>query len=139
MTHMAVSSNPGVSAPVPPLSSQRRTDETVRARAGGSPRAFGTGTAETPGLLVGRPDLSDETILQAIAERMTFEGRDASKARAVLDAALAGRPVACAFMRRLVLPPPQSSLQMPIQSILREPAPAGDAKGSWLSRLSLGR
>jgi hypothetical protein len=70
---------------------------------------------------------------------MAFEGRDASKAQAVLNAAMAGRPVACAFLRRLVLPAPQSSLQMPIQAILREPAPVRQARGSWFSRLSFGR
>ncbi|KQT64104.1 hypothetical protein ASG54_00870 [Aureimonas sp. Leaf460] len=139
MNHMAVSPKTTTSAPLSGLATQRRAEDGVRARAGGSAWAVPAGTATTPGLLVGRPDLSDEAVLQAIAERMSFEGRDASKAKAVLDAALAGRPVACAFLRRLVLPPPQSSLQMPIQSILREPVATGEAKGSWLSRLSLGR
>ncbi|WP_156386732.1 hypothetical protein [Aureimonas sp. Leaf454] len=93
----------------------------------------------TPGLLVGRPDLSEDAVLGAIVDRMVFEGRDASKAKAVLNAAMAGRPVARAFLRRLVLPLPHSPLQMPIQSILREPSAASEERGSWFSRLSFGR
>lgn len=139
MNHMAVSSNADAAIPVPGIASQRRIEDPARSRSAGSTRARAAASTTTAGALVGRPDLSDEMVLTAIAERMSFEGRDAAKASAVLAAALAGRPVACAFMRRLVLPPPQSQLQMPIQSILREPRPADHAKGSWLSRLSFGR
>lgn len=138
MNHMAVSPNASVPSPVPTLSVREGQEDFGRARVAGSARTR-QADGRTPGLLVGRPDLSDDMVLAAIAERMSFEGRDASKAKAVLDAALAGRPVACVFMRRLVLPPPQSSLQMPIQSILREPAAVAQTKGSWLSRLSFGR
>ena len=99
-----------------------------------APKAEGTA-----GMLIARPDLSDEAVVAAIAERMTFEGRDASKAGVILKAALAGRPVAAAFVRRLVLPAPKSPLSMPIQSILRNPAEASSSRTPWFRRLSLGR
>ena len=42
------------------------------------------------------------------------------------------------MLRKLVLPPPQSALVMPIQAILREPKqPEGST--SWLRRVSFGR
>jgi hypothetical protein len=138
MTHMAVSPSNATTAAsfVAMVSSQRRQDAKA-SQASAAPAR--DASQMTPGLLVGRADLSQEAVLKAIAERMTFEGRDASKAPAVLNAAMAGRPVACAFLRRLVLPPPQSSLQMPIQSILRERGAASETRGSWFSRLSFGR
>ena len=90
----------------------------------------------TSGMLVGRPDLSDEAVLGAIAERLAFEGRDPAHAPGVLKAAIANKPLALALLRKLVLPPPQSALVMPIQAILREPKLA--QKSSWAKRASFG-
>ena len=90
----------------------------------------------TPGMLVGRPGLSDGAVLAAIAERLAFEGRDPAHAPGVLKAALAGKPLALTLLRKLVLPPPQSALTMPVQQILREPKPQ---QASWLRRMSVGR
>lgn len=143
MNPMAASSPNGAPAPLPGLVSARRIAQQATRTApapASAPRLRVRGAdAATPGMLVNRPDLPEEAVLQAIRERMEFEGRDASKASAVLNAALAGRPVACSFLKRLVLPPPKSALQMPIQSILREPSVAAETRGSWLSRFSAGR
>ena len=94
-------------------------------------------STRTPGMLVGRPGLSDGAVLAAIAERLAFEGRDPAHAPGVLKAALAGKPLALTLLRKLVLPPPQSALTMPVQQILREPKPQGSS--SWLRRMSFGR
>ena len=93
------------------------------------------------GTLVGRPDLGNDEMLVAIAERLRFEGREVSQAAGVLKAALDGRPVALALLRRLVLPAPRSALSMPIQAILREtPATLAQRPSSTWSRLvSFGR
>lgn len=92
----------------------------------------------TAGMLMRRPDLSDEAILAAIAERLRFEGRDPAHAAGVLKAALAGRKVAVAFLRKLVLPAPQAALQMPIQPLLRERAER-TRLASWFGLASSGR
>ena len=108
------------------------------------PAAFVPPTARQPagpvrtfGMLVGRADLSDEAVLTALGERLSFEGRDPAHAPGVLKAALAGKPLALTLLRKLVLPPPQSALTMPVQQILREPKPQGSS--SWLRRMSFGR
>lgn len=93
---------------------------------------------QTPGMLVRRPDLSDEAVMDTIAQRLRFEGRDPAQAPGVLKAAMEGRHAAKAFLRKLVLPAPQSSLQMPIQSILREKAQR-EGSTSWFRRVSFGR
>ena len=92
----------------------------------------------TSGMLLGRPDLSDEAVLAAIAERLVFEGRDPSHAPGVLKAAIAGKPLALAMLRKLVLPAPQSALVMPIQSILRERSSERSAS-PWSKLVSFGR
>lgn len=72
------------------------------------------------GDLVGRPDLSEETVLKAIAERLAFDGRTGPEPQVVIEAARLGKRKALAFLRKLVLPPPRGSLAMPVQPILRE-------------------
>jgi hypothetical protein len=99
----------------------------------GPPSATGTPLAEAPvqpmerpfdtrpvGHLVGRPDLSEETVLKAIAERLAFDGRTGPEPQVVIEAARLGKRKALAFLRKLVLPPPRGSLTMPVQPILRE-------------------
>lgn len=74
------------------------------------------------GEIVGRPDLSDEAVLAAVAERLGFENRDPKQARVVLDAALAGKQIAVNFLRSLALPMPEASLAMPEQPLLTREA-----------------
>lgn len=92
----------------------------------------------TAGMLLGRPDLAEEAVLGAVAARLAFEDRDPRMAASVLKSAMAGKPAAKALLRRLVLPAPQSSLQMPVQSILRA-KPERQGSWSWLQALSFGR
>lgn len=103
------------------------SDAIAIADSSATPAMLGAGTASqarkpaarSAGMLVRRPDLGSDDILVAIAERLRFEGRDCGQAAGVLKAALDGRPVALAFLRRLVLPAPRVALSMPIQAILR--------------------
>lgn len=94
--------------------------------------------AVTAGMMLRRPDLSDEAVIAAIAERLRFEDRDPHMAAAVLKWALAGRPAAKALLRRLVLPAPQSPLQMPVQAILGK-GRERRASPSWMRLVSFGR
>ena len=86
-----------------------------------------------------RPDLSDDVIVAAIAERLAFEDRDPRMALSVLKSAVSGRPAARALLRRLVLPAPQSALQMPVQQILREKRSDRQRSLSWFRFMSFGR
>ena len=71
------------------------------------------------GVLVGRPDLSEADVLEAIAERLLADGRTGPEPAVVLEAARLGKRKAITFLQKLVLPPPRSPLSMPIQPILR--------------------
>lgn len=84
---------------------------------GGVDRFFDT---RPVGAIVGRPDLSDEDVLAAIAERLAFDGRTGPEPQVVIEAARLGKRKALTFLRKLVLPPPRSRLEMPVQPILRE-------------------
>lgn len=98
--------------------------------------------ARSAGMLVRRPDLGSDEILKAITERLVFEKRDPRHAPGVLKAALEGRPVALAFLRRLVLPAPRVALSMPIQAILRSaPEKAAQRPGTnaWTRFVSFGQ
>jgi len=90
----------------------------------------GTGTSASAGLhgtvpnipagiLVGRPDLSEDEVRAAIVERLAFEKRHGPEPEVVLLAARLGKRKALAFLRKLVLPPPRGRLDMPEQPILR--------------------
>lgn len=83
-------------------------------------RVEALGVAALPaGELVGRPDLSEQQVLAAIAERLAFEGRHGPEPAVVLLAARIGKRKALAFLRKLVLPPRTATLEMPEQPILR--------------------
>lgn len=71
------------------------------------------------GELVNRPDLSEADLLQAIGERLAFEGRTGPEPAVVIEAARLGKRKALAFLRKLVLPPRRAELVMPVQPILR--------------------
>ncbi|WP_182083958.1 hypothetical protein [Aureimonas sp. ME7] len=76
--------------------------------------------ARPAGMLVDRPDLSEEDLLLAIAERLVFEGRTGPDPQVVIEAARLGKRKALAFLRKLLLPPPRAPLTMPVRPILRE-------------------
>ncbi|WP_136625110.1 hypothetical protein [Aureimonas flava] len=76
--------------------------------------------ARPAGMLVDRPDLSEDDLLAAIAERLVFEGRTGPEPQVVIEAARLGKRKALAFLRKLLLPPPRSPLSMPVRPILRE-------------------
>ncbi|MBB3951764.1 hypothetical protein [Aureimonas jatrophae] len=88
----------------------------------GETRPFDTRPA---GELVGRPDLTEAQLLQAIAERLAFENRTGPEPAVVIEAARLGKRKALTFLRQLVLPPPRVRLEMPVQPILREHLAAG--------------
>ncbi|WP_156417904.1 hypothetical protein [Aureimonas sp. AU4] len=92
----------------------------------GETRPFDTRPA---GELVNRPDLTEAQLLQAIAERLAFENRTGPEPAVVIEAARLGKRKALTFLRQLVLPPPRSRLEMPVQPILREHL-AGGPQGS---------
>ena len=81
------------------------------------------------GYLVGRPDLSEEEVLAAIAERLAFDGRTGPEPQVVIEAARLGKRKALAFLRKLVLPPPRAPLAMPVRPILREHLTQGVGEG----------
>jgi len=72
------------------------------------------------GELVDRPDITEAQLLEAIAERLAFERRTGPEPAVVIEAARLGKRKALTFLRQLVLPPPRSRLEMPVQPILRE-------------------
>ncbi len=76
--------------------------------------------ARPAGMLVDRPDLTEEDLLTAIAERLVFEGRTGPEPQVVIEAARLGKRKALAFLRKLLLPPPRAPLSMPMRPILRE-------------------
>ncbi|WP_246160083.1 hypothetical protein [Aureimonas fodinaquatilis] len=78
-----------------------------------------TAAALPAGELVGRPDLTEQQVLQAIAERLAFEGRHGPEPAVVLLAARIGKRKALAFLRKLVLPPRVATLEMPERPIMR--------------------
>ncbi|WP_157944684.1 hypothetical protein [Mangrovicella endophytica] len=81
--------------------------------------AFG-GQLPTGGMIVGRPDLSDDVVIEAIAMQLAVRGRSPDGAARVLERAKGGDAAALKFMRTLVLPPPQARLSMPLQIIRNE-------------------
>lgn len=97
-----------------------------------------SGGEVAPGAMLGRPDLSLDTIVTAAAERLAFEGRDPVKAETIVRAALAGRPAAKAFLRKVILPAPRAALPMPVQSIVRA-KPAREPASSMLRFLAWNR
>ncbi len=76
--------------------------------------------ARPAGMLVDRPDLTEEDLLTAIAERLAFDGRTGPEPQVVIEAARLGKRKALAFLRKLLLPPPRAPLTMPVRPILRE-------------------
>lgn len=88
------------------------------ARSAPSP-ALTAGEPGSLGLLLGRPDLSDDAIREAVAKRLAADGRHSPDPEIVLEAARLRKRKAVTFLRQLVLPPPQGPLDMPVRPILR--------------------
>ncbi|MCW4115939.1 hypothetical protein NPA31_013315 [Aurantimonas sp. MSK8Z-1] len=87
------------------------------------PASFDDQDLPTAGMLVGRPELDDEAVLAALADRLAFDRRNPADAQAVLRLARAGNGAARAMLRRLVLPAPKSRLAMPQQVVRRDAEP----------------
>lgn len=71
------------------------------------------------GSLIGRADLSDEQMVEAIRTRLSASGQDAAMAEAIVEAARFGDAKAAALMNTIVVPPPVSKLNMPTQRLTR--------------------
>ncbi|MEF2074250.1 hypothetical protein [Consotaella aegiceratis] len=59
-------------------------------------------------------------MVEAIAEKLTLDGGDATKASMILASAQDGDAAALATLKGLLLPPPQVRLAMPVQALTRE-------------------
>jgi len=73
------------------------------------------------GALVGRPDLSDDVLLEALRERLRARRRPAEDAEAVLAAAARSDAGALDLLRTVSLPAPVARLSMPTQCLTRAP------------------
>ena len=71
------------------------------------------------GSLIGRADLSDEQIVEAIRARLSASGQDAGMAETILEAARSGETRAGSLMRTVAVPAPVSKLNMPTQRLTR--------------------
>jgi hypothetical protein len=79
------------------------------------------------GAWVERPDLAEETVATAIADRLAFEGKNPEGARMMLKKARSGEKAALLYLKGLLLPPPASPLRMPTQQLVRNGSPAAAA------------
>ena len=71
------------------------------------------------GAIIGRADLSDDVVIDAVKDRLTASNRSDDEARAILNAALAGDQDAMSFVRTIKVPAPTVRLAMPTQSVHR--------------------
>ncbi|HSP26201.1 MAG TPA: hypothetical protein VLQ65_13605 [Saliniramus sp.] len=89
------------------------------------------------GSLIGRPDLSDEVIADAMRDRLRASGRHEDDAHHVLASAQNADEEAASLLRTIAVPAPTAKLTMPTQQLTgtrrRFPLRAGFGK------LSLGR
>ncbi|KQT83070.1 hypothetical protein [Aurantimonas sp. Leaf443] len=86
-----------------------------------------TDTDRNAGSLIGRPDLSDDALVAAIAETQALLGLTGASPEATLAAARAGDAAALNTMKSLMLPPPVARLQMPVQVLKAERRAIGSA------------
>ncbi|MEF2550766.1 hypothetical protein VQ042_05210 [Aurantimonas sp. A2-1-M11] len=68
------------------------------------------------GRLIGRADLGDEVILDAVRARLASTGRNGDAER-LISAAMDGDETSLAFVRTVAVPPPVARLTMPIQQL----------------------
>ena len=72
------------------------------------------------GGLIGRADLSDDQMIEAIRARLSGGGRDPASAEAVIEAARMGDDEAKSLVQTIAVPAPVSKLNMPTQCLTRE-------------------
>lgn len=80
---------------------------------------FPQGNQINAGVLVGRPDLSDDVLVEAVAARLASLGRSREEAADVVCAAHAKDGDALAILSTIAVPPPVSRLAMPVQTLTR--------------------
>ncbi|MCB8838672.1 hypothetical protein [Aurantimonas sp. VKM B-3413] len=73
------------------------------------------------GALIGRPDLSDDVLLDALRVRLKTRRQSQQDAEAVLAAAMNADPAALDLMRTIPVPAPVAHLSMPTQRITGKP------------------
>ncbi|MBO0904344.1 hypothetical protein [Jiella sonneratiae] len=71
------------------------------------------------GAIIGRADLSDEVVVDAVKGRLASRDRSCEEADALLAAAIAGEAEAVAFLRTVPVPAPIMRLAMPTQELTR--------------------
>ena len=71
------------------------------------------------GALIGRADLSDDIMIDAIKERLASNDRSSDDAETVLGAAMSGDRDALSLLRTINVPAPTVRLTMPTQSLTR--------------------
>lgn len=72
------------------------------------------------GAIIGRADLADEVVVDAVKNRLASRNRANDDANALLSAALAGDGEAISFLRTIQVPAPTVRLAMPVQTVTRE-------------------
>lgn len=89
------------------------------------------------GSLIGRPDLSDEVIADALRDRLRAEGRHEDDAPHVLASAQNADEDAASLLRTIVVPAPAAKLAMPTQQLTA--SRRRFSLGAGFGKLSLGR
>ncbi|MBO0661771.1 hypothetical protein LQ948_04230 [Jiella sp. MQZ9-1] len=70
--------------------------------------------------MIGRADLSDDALVDALKARLASCNRSVDDAECVLEAAMAGDAEAISLLRSAPVPAPSVKLAMPIQSLTRD-------------------
>ncbi|NDW05813.1 hypothetical protein [Jiella pacifica] len=77
------------------------------------------------GAIIGRADLSDDVVIDAVKSRLASRSRAEGDADHLLNAALDGDREAISFLRTIQVPAPSVRLAMPTQSLTRDPQRRG--------------
>ncbi|TFF21735.1 hypothetical protein E3C22_13680 [Jiella endophytica] len=89
------------------------------------------------GAIIGRADLSDDVVIDALKERLASNERS-EDAESLIGAAMAGDREAISFMRTIKVPAPNVRLAMPTQPLHREAQRRGfglsSLRFSWARR-----
>ena len=72
------------------------------------------------GALIGRADLSDDVVIEAVKNRLAAKARSSEDAESVVNAAMAGDAQAMSILRTIQVPAPTVRLAMPAQPLTRE-------------------
>ena len=71
------------------------------------------------GSLIGRADLSDDQVIDAVRARLSTGGRDPAAAEAIVESARMGEAGATSVMRTIAVSAPVAKLTMPTQRLTR--------------------